>query len=112
MDETARYMDMLDEAERTRFRREFALRCRHRRTAVMLTFLLGGWGVHRFYLGHFGFGAFYCVGTAAFAISGIEIVAFCLIFIVIADLFLTTKRVESYNNQVAKEIYAKLWLLR
>src|SRR5689334_7298525 len=69
-------------------------------TAILFTLLLGGVGAHRFYLRQTGLGVVYLLFFWTF-IPGI--VAFF-------ELFVISKRVRKYNDQVKKEIAATLRL--
>ncbi len=85
------------EAQQRLFLAEYALVRKHRGTALLLT-LLGGLGLHRFYLGQVGLGVLYLV--------------FCWTYIpaivAVFELFVIGRRVDAYNRQRAERIAARI----
>lgn len=70
-------------------------------TALILAFLLGGLGAHRFYLRQWGWGLAY--------------VLFCWtfipVFVALVECFVIRGRTEEYNQQVAQQIKDKMGII-
>lgn len=97
LDELILQRDMTD-SQRLLFQSELNKVRKNRTTALLLTLLLGGVGAHRYYMGQIGLGLVYTLFSWTF-IPGI---------VALIELFFIMKRVDLYNEQVAKEIAVKV----
>jgi TM2 domain-containing membrane protein YozV len=95
-------MKDLNDQERLLFQNEFLAIRKNSTTAILLALLLGGLGIHHFYMGNVGLGVLYMI--------------FCWTFIpailgLIECLFMSG-RVRTYNQEKAQQIAIKLKALR
>jgi TM2 domain-containing membrane protein YozV len=96
------YMQDLSDSERMLFQAEYSQQKKSTAAALLLTFFLGGFGGHRFYMGDVGLGILYLLFFWTF-IPG------CIAFI---ELFLISGRVDSYNSNLCMMTAAKIKSLR
>jgi TM2 domain-containing membrane protein YozV len=101
------YTDLVLMKDMTREQRmilqaEYARVAKDRTTAVLLTLFLGGVGAHRFYLGQVGLGIVYLLFCWTFVPS----------IIALMEVFVVSGRVDAYNAREARELAAKVRILR
>jgi len=97
LDELMLQRDMTD-SQRWLFQSELNKVRKNRTTALLLTLLLGGVGMHRFYMGQIGLGLVYALFSWTF-IPGI---------IALIELFYIMNRVDRYNQQMAQDVAVKV----
>ena len=88
--------------EQAIFSTEIAQVRKDKAVAFLLTFFLGGFGGHRFYMGETGLGVLYLLFFWTFIPA---LIAFI-------ELFLIFGRVDRYNERKSQEIISKLKLMR
>jgi len=71
-------------------------------TALLLTFFLGGLGVHHFYFRKVGLGILY-------AVFSLTLVPACIAFI---EVFFVSGRVDTYNKRQAKQLATRIRAIR
>lgn len=97
LDELILQRDMTD-SQRLLFQSELNKVRKDRTTALILTLLLGGVGMRRFYMGQIGLGLVYTIFSWTF-IPGI---------VALVELFFIQKRVDHFNEQTAQDIAVKV----
>ncbi len=88
----------LTEDQRRQFMMEAVSKRQNIVTVMLLTFILGGFGAHKFYFGENKKGILYLMFCWTFIPS---IIACC-------ELPAVKKRVEEYNNKLASEVFARI----
>lgn len=96
------YMDGLSSEQRMLFQSQYTQKSKNRTAAFVLTFFLGGFGAHRFYLGQIGLGVAYALFFWTFVPA----------FIAFIELFLILGRVDRFNEATAREIVSDVKSLR
>jgi TM2 domain-containing membrane protein YozV len=94
-------MHSMSDGQRLLFQSEMTRVRKDPTTGVLLTFFLGGFGAHHFYLGKTLLGLLYLCFFWTFIPA---LVAF-------VELFLMSSRVKAYNEQRANEIAARILML-
>jgi TM2 domain-containing membrane protein YozV len=94
-------MQGMSQMQMMMFQSEMARRRKSVGAAVALTFFLGAFGAHRFYMGQVGVGLLYAMFFWTFIPS---IIAF-------VELFLISGRVERHNTEQASEVAAQVRML-
>ena len=90
----------LSNEERLQFDAQFAGHRKNPTTALILSVLLGGWGIDRFYIGDLGLGF-----SKLFTLGGLLIWA-------IIDWFLIMKATRNRNSAVAQQIHDSIAQMR
>ena len=88
--------------EQAIFSTEIAQVRKDKAVAFLLTFFLGGFGGHRFYMGDIGLGVLYLLFFWTLIPALVALV----------ELFLIFGRVDRYNEKKTQELIAKLKLMR
>ena len=88
--------------ESSAFAYKFERRKKSVTIAFLLTFFLGGFGVHKFYFNEVGVGLVYLIFSWTFIPSLIALI----------ELFFLSKKVDDFNYQLAQEILKEIVLLR
>lgn len=104
----ARKRDMTPE-ELALLEQEFEKRKKKTSTMAILLFLLGGFGAHRFYLGHKGYGAAMLIQTLIFGVAtaGISSVIWWIV-----EVFIVWNVIEKVNHEIETEIIDRILAYR
>ena len=88
--------------ESNTFAYKFERRKKSVTTAVVITFFLGGFGIHRFWFNEIGIGFLYLLFCWTFIPSIVALI----------ELFFMKKKVDDYNYELAQEILKEIVVLR
>ena len=92
----------LEGDERTNFQLKFENRKRSVGIYALLAVFLGGFGVHRFYIGKIGSGILYLL----LCWTGLPVI------IGFFDALFSGRTINSYNRKISQEIYQEILFLR
>ena len=102
MIDNAFLMEDLSERERFAFQSDFSVRRKDATVGVLLALFLGGFGAHKFYMGHIGLGVLYLLFFWTFIPAIVALV----------EIFLMPRRVRKHNSDTARQIVQEIKALR